>query len=322
MTRVGVIVNPLSRHNRDGGFDPAAAGFRDLPHARPRTPAELRDTLAEFRRREVRVVAVSGGDGTLREVLTALPQAYGGEEPDIALLPAGKINLAARVVSRVGGRFGDGPAALRRLIDAARGRTLARVEWPVLEIAWRDEPERRLRGFLFGAAAFAAGTRLAYSHVHRAGFNDAAAVALSIAATAGTALFGRQRRALLAGEDMTVGVDGTPPRAGRHFLTLATTLDRLVLNLTPFWGAGEGAIRWLDIAAPPRRLAAALLPVLRGRPRPWMPAAGYASDRARELSIDLAHPFVVDGELFAPGLGGILLSADRRVGFVQPMGGP
>lgn len=321
MTRVGVIVNPFSRHNRAGGFHPAAAGFRDLPHARPATPAELRDTLAEFRRCEVRVVAISGGDGTLREVLTALPLAYGGEEPDIALLPAGKINLAARVVSHAGVRFGDGPTALRRLLDAARGRTLARVEWPVLEIGWRDEPERRLRGFLFGAAGFAAGTRLAYSHVHRAGVNDAAAVALSIAATTASTLFGRQGRALLAGEEMSVAVDGGAVGGGRRFLTLATTFDRLVLGLTPFWEAGEGAIRWLDIAAPPRRLAAALLPVLRGRPRPWMPAAGYASGRARELDIGLAHPFVVDGELFEPGPGGIRLSADRRVGFVQPMGG-
>ncbi|HYH19636.1 MAG TPA: diacylglycerol kinase family protein [Azospirillum sp.] len=322
MTRVGVIVNPLSRHNRDGGFERAVAAFRDLPHARPGTPAELLDTLAEFRRREVRVVAVSGGDGTLREVLTALPRAYGGEEPDIALLPAGKINLAARVVSRAGDRFGDGRAGLRRLLDAARRRTLARVEWPVLDVVWRDAPDRRLRGFLFGAAAFAAGTRLAYSHVHRAGINNAAAVALSIAATAASTLFGGRRRALLAGEDMAVGVDGGPARGGRRFLALATTLDRLVLDLTPFWGEGGGAIRWLDIPAPPRRLAAALLPVLRGRPRPWMLEAGYASGRARDLAVEPSRPFVMDGELFEAGPGGILLSADRRVGFVEPVGEP
>jgi hypothetical protein len=318
MMRVGVIGNPRSRHNRTGAFDEAMAEFRDLPHAQPRTPEELTDTLADFCRREVRVIAVSGGDGTLREVLTALPRAYGGEQPDIALLPAGKINLAARVVSRIGGRIGDGRAGLRRLLDAARSRTLSRVEWPVLDIAWRDAPERRVRGFLFGAAGFAAGTRLAYSHVHKAGFNDATAVALSIAGTMGSVLFGRRRRALLAGEEMRVGVNGAMARGGRHFLTMAITLDRLVLDLTPFWGEGSGPIRWLDIPAPPKRLMAAVLPTLRGRPRPWMIEAGYASGRAHELAVELAHPFVVDGELFEPGPGGILLSADRRIGFVEP----
>ena len=316
--RVGVIGNPRSRRNRNGAFDRVVAEFRDLPHAQPRTPAELADTLADFRRREVRVIAVSGGDGTLREVLSALPRAYGGEEPDIALLPAGKTNLAARVINRVGDRIGDGRVGLRRLLDAARGRTLSRVEWPVLDIAWRDRPERRVRGFLFGAAAFTVGTRLAYSHVHKAGFNDAAAVALSIAATAGATLFGDRRRALLAGEEMGVAADGAPPRGGRHFLTLATTLDRLVLDLTPFWGEGSGPIRWLDIPAPPKRLIAALLPTLRGRPRPWMLDAGYASGRADQLTVELSHPFVVDGELFESGPGGILLSAGRRVGFVEP----
>ncbi|HYG88938.1 MAG TPA: diacylglycerol kinase family protein [Azospirillum sp.] len=314
MMRVGVIGNPRSRRNRNGGFDRIVAEFRDLPCAQPDTTAELEEMLADFRRREVRVIAVSGGDGTLREVLTALPRAYGNDQPDIALLPAGRTNLAARVVSRVG----DGGAGLRRLLDAARSGTLSRVEWPVLDIVWRDSPERRVRGFLFGAAGFSVGTQLACSHVLKAGFHDATAVVLSIAATAASTLFGSRRRALLAGEEMRVGVDGAPARGGRHFLTLATTLDCLVLDLKPFWGEGKEPIRWLDIPAPPRRLMAALLPTLCGRPRPWMLDAGYASGRARELAVELSHPFVVDGELFEPGPQGILLSAAGRVGFVEP----
>ncbi|MCW0210947.1 MAG: diacylglycerol kinase family protein [Achromobacter sp.] len=314
MTRVGLIVNPRSRHNRSGDFRRRAAAFADLPQAEPRTTTELTEVLTDFRRRGVRVVAVSGGDGTLREVLTALPAAYGGEAPDIALLPAGKTDLAARVV----GRAGQGAAGLRRLLDAARRGALTRVEWPVLEIAWRDAPERRVRGFLFGAAGFTTGTRIANSHVHRAGFYNATAVALSIAATAAATLFGSRRHALLEGEEMIVGVDGAPRRGGRHFLTMATTLDRLVLGLTPFWGEGDKPVRWLDVPAKPPRLMAALLPTLRGRPRPWMIDAGYASGRADEMVVETAQPFVVDGELFEPGARGIRLSARQRVGFVTP----
>ncbi|MBP2301130.1 diacylglycerol kinase family protein [Azospirillum picis] len=316
MTRVGLITNPVSRGNRDGEFGRAAADFPDLPQAQPRTTAELLDSLAEFRRREVRVIAVSGGDGTLREVLTALPGTYGDEPPDIALLPAGKTNLAARVVSRAG----SGAAGLRRLLGAASDRSLQRIEWPVLEVVWNAEPERRLRGFLFGAAGFSVGTQLAYSHIHKAGINDAAAVALSIAATTASALFGRGRRSLLAGEPMELAVDGGAQRGGRHFLMLATTLDRLVLDIKPFWGEGNGALRWLDIAAPPKRLVSALLPTLRGRPRPWMAEAGYASGRARELTLELTHSFVVDGELFEPGAAGVRLTASVPVGFVAPGG--
>lgn len=314
MTRVGLITNPRSRHNRTGDFIRRVAEFDDLPRAEPHTTAELLEALADFHRRGVRVVAVSGGDGTLREVLTALPAAYGDETPDIALLPAGKTNLAARVVSQAG----VGVAGLRRLLDAARGGALTRVEWPVLDISWRDAPERRVRGFLFGAAGFAAGTQIANSHIHRAGFHNATAVALSIAATAASTLFGHRRRALLEGEDMTVGVDGASERGGRHFLTMATTLNRLILDLNPFWGEGGKPIRWLDIPAMPPRLLAALLPTLRGRPRPWMIDAGYASGRADEMVVEMSRPFVVDGELFDPGPRGVLLSAGQRVGFVAP----
>ncbi|MBP2293400.1 diacylglycerol kinase family protein [Azospirillum rugosum] len=314
MTRVGLITNPRSRHNRSGDFIRRVAEFDDLPRAEPFTTTELTEALTDFRRRGVRVVAVSGGDGTLREVLTALPAAYGNEPPDIALLPAGKTNLAARVVSQAG----QGVQGLRRLLDAAHGGALTRVEWPVLDVAWRDAPERRVRGFLFGAAGFAAGTQIANSHIHRAGFHNATAVALSIAATAASTLFGSRRRALLEGEEMTVGVDGASRRGGRHFLTMATTLNRLLLDLTPFWGESGKPIRWLDVPAMPPRLMAALLPTLRGRPRPWMIDAGYASGRADEMTVEMTHPFVVDGELFEPGPRGILLSAGQRVGFVAP----
>ncbi|KAA5604068.1 hypothetical protein F1188_17925 [Roseospira marina] len=315
MTRVGLIINPYSRHNRAGVFRRAVAEQGDaFLWVEPRTPAGLAEALTDFRRQGVRVVAVSGGDGTLRDVLTALPAVYGDDAPDIALMPAGKTNLAARVV---GGTRRD-LRGLRRLCDAARDGTLTRTTWPLLEVSWPDAPERRVRGFLFGAAAFAEGTRIAARHIQGAGVHNGLSVALSIAVTAAATLFGRRRRALLAGEAMRVTVDGAPARGGHHFITLATTLDRLVLGLTPFWGEGAGRLRWLDVAAPPQRLMAALVPVLRGRPRPWMTDAGYASGRADRLHIETDQPVVVDGEMFEPGAGGLVVSTTAPLGFVAP----
>ncbi|WP_207477002.1 diacylglycerol kinase family protein [Arenibaculum pallidiluteum] len=316
--RIGVVSNPRSLRNRKGGLAGHCAGNGDVPHAQPRTQQELAEALSDFRRREVGVIAVSGGDGTIREVLTALPQAYGESLPDLALLPAGRTNLLARALHGAGLGSGVGAEGLARLEQAARAGRLSRVELPMLDVTWRDGSARRLSGFLFGAAGFAAGTRLAYSHVHAAGINNGAAVAFSIAGMLAKVLFGSDRNALLAGEPLELSVDGGPVRGGSHFVTLATTLDRLMLGLRPFWGEGSGPLRWLDIAAPPRRLMAALLPVLRGRPRPWMAEAGYASGRADALDLDFAQPFVVDGELYDPGAAGIRLTAERRIGIVAP----
>ena len=314
--RAAIIGNPLSRAGRESRarFGASAAG---LPRAEPASRGELRDALRGFAARGVDLLAVQGGDGTLREVLTALPDAFGDDPPEIAVLAAGKTNLAARVL----GSAGMGEAALTRLLDAAERGTLKRRLLPVLEVSRPGldvvESAPPLRGLLFGAAAFTEGKLLAERRLHRHSVHDAAAVALALAGIALRTGLDRGH-ALRAGVPMAVAPDDRPKREGRRFLLLATTLDRLMLGLRPFWGEGRGAVRWLDVLAPPRRLAAALWAGARGRPRSWMPAAGYLSGRAERLRIALDGPFVLDGEVFEPGPGGLLLSAPDRVAFVSP----
>jgi hypothetical protein len=307
--RVGIVSNPKSRANR-GGID---AFFRRAEklgvHATPRTEHELAEVLQHFAREGVDLLVVNGGDGTLREVLTALPGAYGDSPPEIALLSAGKINLAARNV----GSPGHGPAALELLLSAAEEGRLRRSERPVLEVSWPGEPERgKVRGFLFGAGAFAEGNRMAEAHVHRSGIHGAAAVAVT------TALMLLNTHAMRAGVKMRVSPDGGALRGEQQFLMLATTLDRLVLRLWPFWGEGDSPIRWFAAPAHPKRLLAALYAVARRRAGGWMEDAGYRSGRAGQIHLALDAPFVIDGERFWPGRQGILLSAPDRITFVAP----
>ncbi len=87
-------------------------------------------------------------------------------------------------------------------------------------------------------------------------------------------------------------------------LFLATSLHKLILGLWPFWGNEPGSIRYLDIAEHPRRLAAAVAPLLRGKPTPWMLEEGYRSGAADEMRLVLTDPFIVDGERFDPPVGG------------------
>ncbi len=311
--RVGIISNPLSRMLRKGrgGLGAQAAG---LPLAAPATLAELRTALAGFAAQGVNLLAVQGGDGTLREVLTALPTAFGDHPPDIALLATGKTNLAARVL----GSAGPGEAALTRLLQAARCGTLRRRLLPVLEVArpgLHGTPP--LSGLLFGAGAFTEAKLLADRALHRRGIHDRLTVLLALSGVALRTLWGRDA-SLRAGAAMELAPDDLPPREGHRFLVLATPLDQLMLGLWPFWGEGPGPVRWLDVAAPPQRLAAALWASVQGRPRSWMPAAGYRSGNAGRLAIRLGVPFVLDGEVFEPGPKGLVLSAPGRVAFVTP----
>ena len=308
--RIGIIVNPRSHAHRNGraGLDAVLPRYPDLAYAAPADPAALRDALRRFAARRVELLAVSGGDGTLRDVLSALPEFYPDALPVLAILAAGNTNIAARAL----GSVGRGARGLERLLAAARANTLRHRSCPFLEVSWIGRPDLpSVRGFLLGAAAFVDGKRIADAVVHRRGLHNGLAVAATVALTARRTLFPRGGRSL--GTPMTVGLDGRPPRGGRRFLLLATTLNRLLFGLWPFWGAGAGAINLLDIDAPPRRPVAALFAILRRRAAPWMAAEGYRSARAGGVRLHLDRPFLLDGERFDPGRNGVFLSAPGTV---------
>ena len=311
--RVGIISNPRSRAHLENRADLGAAAAH-LPHAAPESRQALRESLAGFAAEGVGLLVVNGGDGTLREVLSALPGAWSGVPPAVAPLAAGRTNLAARTL----GQSGKGEAALRRLLAAAEGDRLRRQARPVIEVVRPGAPSAEpLRGLLFGAAGFTEATRLAAGALNRRSLKDNAAVGVTAAMMAAQALSGRGARgqALRRGATMRVAVEDEAAAEHPRFMLLATTLDRLMFGLWPFWGEGAGAIRWLDVAAPPHRLGAGLWSLLRRRP-PRLP--GWRSGRAERLRIGLDQPFVLDGELFDPGPEGVVLTASALVEFVAP----
>jgi hypothetical protein len=123
---------------------------------------------------------------------------------------------------------------------------------------------------------------------------------------------------MFQGQDMTIDLDGVRQSGERYFLVLATTLRRLIFGLMPFWGDGAGQIRYTSVAYPPVRLARALLPVLRGRPRPWMCERGYDSRAVDAIAITTRDPLVIDGEFVIPEPNiPVLLRSDRAAVFVR-----
>lgn len=315
MTAIGVISNPRSHASNSAQVTELARDFPKVRFAAPESRAELQAVLADFARQQVSIVVVDGGDGTIRAVATDLPGAYHGAWPDLALMASGKTNLIAADV----GSAGHGERQLRRLLTSiAEGNALRRTTRPALEAAWGDAPDEAVRGFLFGAAAFSYGTILANKILHPAGIVRGPSVALSILEVLRRTLFGAERRRLAQGEVMRIAADNDDRGDGHRFILLATTLNRLMLGLWPFWGDGDGPIHWLDVSAPPQRLLRGMAAAMRGRPRPWMSAAGWNSGRAQALDLGFDHPFIVDGDIYPAVNGGVRLSATRPIGFLSP----
>lgn len=323
--RIGVISNPRSYGHRNGSAGVGHAAGVVL--AQPPDRTALLDTLHEFAASGIDLVVVNGGDGTLRDVMSALPTAYPDMLPELAILRAGNTNLAARTL----GINGGDPQALDRLIAAVRTGRVRRQDCAFLEVAWIGQPSRPpLRGFFLGAAAFADAKRLADDQIHQRGVHQGAAVALTLATTILHVLTGRGP--VHRGTPISTAIDGGGTRDGYRFLLLVTTLDRLMLGLWPFWGAatGTGPINWLEVDSPPRLLPLALPAIVVRGLRGWMPAWisrvvsrvlarwGYRSGRAARLDVTLARPFVLDGEFFEPGPDGVLLTSPGHVTIVIP----
>lgn len=311
---VGVIVNPRSQRNRRGVGTPYDVDGADLHIAVPSSLAELTDTLSHFARREVATVVIDGGDGTVREVLTAMAGVFAASQPALAIMPSGNTNL---IVGDTGG-IASGGVGLAHLLQALAGERPLRQTWrPALDVTWPDAPGRLVRGMLFGAAAFAQGVAFANQSLGPRGIHHRSAVALSVAGMLRRALFGQFRRHLLAGEEMGVRVDGGQEMGGRHFLVMVTPLDRLVFGLWPFADIGDGPLHWLDVTAPPRHLLRVTAAALRGRVPRRMAEYGHGSGRTTEIVLRSAHPFVVDGDRFEPNGAGVRLSASPPLRFLS-----
>jgi hypothetical protein len=306
--RVAIIINPRSHANKADPqhFDEVLAAHPQVLVARPADAADLLAILQDYAARHIDLLVISGGDGTVRDVLSALPLAYPGSFPDIAILASGNTNLAARVL----GSPGSGATGLDKFLAAAQTRKLSGRVAKVLQVSWNGAPERPpLHGFMFGAAAFTEGKRIADASLHKRGIHHGLAVAFAIAGTCMRALFGHDTP-LTAGIPMKIATSASIiPVSGPRFLVMATTLNRLIFGLWPFWGGKSGGISWTDIDARPKDLAFALAAVLLRRVPRRLAGQGYRSGASDVLNISMNESFMLDGEFFEPGIEGIHLSA-------------
>ncbi|HEX5080282.1 MAG TPA: acylglycerol kinase family protein [Geminicoccaceae bacterium] len=319
MSRVGIVSNPGSRRNRArlGEIRAVLERYPETLHAEAAQVADLESILCEFARREVDLVVVNGGDGTVHATLTALCNGTAYRNlPALAVLPTGMTNLIALDV----GLAGRPETSLARLLDRlASGGEVAQERRPLLSLSTGGN-RPPLHGMFFGTAAFHQAVRMARNEVHPTGARGSLAFAMSLTLAIWRALAGRSDRPgpLFQGQDMTIDLDGVRQAGERYFLVLATTLRRLIFGLMPFWGDGSGQIRYTGIAFPPVQLMCALLPVLRGRPRPWMSEPCYVSRTVDDITIATGDPLVIDGEFVQPEPDvPVLLRSDREALFVR-----
>lgn len=286
MIRAGVIWNPKSHRNRGG--DPAPPPGVVVEMA-PSDPAQLFEALERIAALGVDLVVVDGGDGTIREVVSHLPEAFGATLPRLAVIPSGKTNALAL---DVGCPLGT---TLEQLLAAAdAGRPTKRRACLEIVRPGSDAPERR--GFLFGLGAFVHATELAQAH-HGLGILDGAAVATTLVNAAWRTLMGEETDPWRRGEPVRLSLD---PDVPYWFLALASTLKRFPLSLKPF-GEPRDGLKVLAVEAPPKNLFRAVPAILVGRDPEWLASHGYRRADLDAFDVSLESHFVLDGEVYEGG---------------------
>jgi hypothetical protein len=316
--RMGIISNPTSGSNQKKF--PSICRFidqqRHLPHCIATNAEEVLTALEDLAHRDINLVAINAGDGTVQAALTALFHHRPFKTlPLLALLCGGTTNMTARDLGLKGSRI----RSLERIIAWSRSgkgqasilrRPILRVRHPASEIPHY--------GLFFGAAVIYKGIRLFHSRIHGLGLKGRPANALILMRYL-AAIAARNFDALGAAR-ARITVDGKPLGANRFMMILCYTLDQLIFGMRPHWGQEEGALRLTTVGADPQFVLRVMAAICQGRrSRRATPANGFYSHNAHEIRIALDGGFALDGELFqaAPHQGELILDAGGQAAFLR-----
>lgn len=302
---IGIVCNPKAHRNHGAAYEAGVPGADSVTVAAPSTREALPAVIDDFARRGIDLLVIDGGDGTVRDVLTAAADRFGAHWPRIVVIPSGKTNaLAIDLGLPKGWTLVDALAAVRA------GNI---VERRPVEIG-RGDGGDPVRGFLLGAGAFVDATELA-QHTHRMGAFNGVAVGLALGWAILQTLFGPKTGSWRMGTPMRLRLAGQEPEVRHRYLLLASTLGRLPAGMKPF-GAARRGLKLLSVDAPPRRLWAGAPAVVAGSEAAWLDRAGYHRLETTGFDLDLDRGFILDGELY-PG-GALTVRQGPALSFVVP----
>jgi diacylglycerol kinase (ATP) len=305
---IGVVLNPRSRRNLR---DPAAATrlARKLgDHGvvrQARTIDELYRIAEDFRRDDIDVLAISGGDGTNHVTLTGFLSVYRGNTmPQVALLRGGTMNTVA---NSVGVRHGKPEGLLGRLIRAYAESAivpLENVERHVMHIG----PVGSTGGDGSGHYGFLFGTGVVHGFLaeyYKMGGDEPTPLvaAKTLARGIGSALVGGEtiRRMAAPFRGSVLLEDGVSWEERDYLAVAAGTIAHIGLNFKPFHRYEERPARFhiLGIHTSPLGFVTDLPRIHRMEPMRPGKAHDAISARAvvRAAQGDAHMRYMIDGDL-------------------------
>jgi diacylglycerol kinase (ATP) len=291
--RIGLVVNRRASGNRrsPGRAQWLADLVKEEGWVRsPESLEELAEVVAEFRGREIEVLAACGGDGTFFRTLTAMVHAYeGGPHPLFLPLRGGAMNTIAR---GVGCPTWKPERTLASVMGAESKHSLDITQRRLLRVNGES------CGFMAGAGAIVNFVRV-YCEGPRQGPLGAFVLLARLAASAVAG--GAAVREVLRWVDAEATCDGERVPFGSFSLIYASTIEDAGLGFRPTYRASEKTDHFHCLAGPvgAKQLLRSLGRIRRAQPT-GLPQLFDQVGRRLEVEFRTREPYMIDGDVFEP----------------------
>jgi diacylglycerol kinase (ATP) len=313
--RIGLIFNPLSgriRKRKDAmrraiALIPASI-CREVTNA-----SEIKASVEAFLSADIDLLVIVGGDGTVQGILCHLFATHPLESwPVLAIVPGGTTNMTALDL----GVSGKPESVLRHL-----GEYLQERSTPLLlqrhVLCVEQAGAEKVYGMFLGAGLIARAVIFSQSRIKKLGITGEVYSAVITFGYIIGLLLGR-RKGAWAPVDMSIIEPGKGARTGTYAFFFASSLDRLLFDMRPYWGQEQAPLHVTFVEQRRKNPWHSLLSVLKGRGHVLKEQDGYFSCNTQALEVLMDDEYIVDGESYraASKSGPLRISAAGPVTFL------
>ncbi len=299
LANIVAISNPRSGRNKRGGFETFERTIKNysvIKHVVIKHEEDLLSALESCKQQQIKIIIVNGGDGTLLQVLTYLKKKSNQNYiPGLVLLQAGTTSMAFGDV----GCKGRLNRVIAKVIDYSKGNISA-LEATLSPILQMTLPEKNMTvcGMFFGAGAIYNGILYCRQNIHTKGVRGELGPSMAMIRYIFDWLTANK---MTTSTQASIEVDQAPALTGDFAIITATTLNRLLMGVYPFWGQGKSnddiSLTLIKKNAP--KATKAFMRILRGKdPSVESNVDYYRSVCPTKITLIINDGFTLDGELF------------------------
>lgn len=292
---IGLLFNPLSGRirKRKDAIRRVLAGIPGATCSEVTNAPEINASVDAFIQADVDLLVIVGGDGTVQGVLCHLfatqPLA---RWPVLTVIPGGTTNMTALDL----GICGRPEFILQQL----KGYLLKQISPVFLQrhvLCIEQAGAAKVYGMFFGVGLIARAVIFSQSKIKQLGITGEIYSGIITFGYLIGLVFGR-RHGAWAPVRMSVIEKNVELHCGTYAFLFASTLDRLLFGMRPYWGQEEEALHVTFVRQKPKRPLRSLLALLSGRGEFLKGQDGYHSYNTGTLELLIDDDYIVDGESY------------------------